>query len=820
MATYIPGVTDVFPEPSLFTPDFSYMDKMLQRRQSMYEQGFAELNSKYNFISKDVTHIKNKELRDQFLKQAKDNLKNLSAMDLSQQQNVDAAGAVFEPFIKNTNIVGDQLVTEHWNQQRQIAESFRLKDGGKEFSQDNINYVLMQQQEFANSSPDAWQSYYSNRRSYNPYYDYHKEYTEAMKNFKPSSYELDKINGLYKITEKDASAKEADIKRYLDAVLSPKAKEQMRIEGIVRYGSDIDGLSKTYTASAQSEINLNNINISKYNKALALEKDPNKQAEIKSLIEKNKEENNDISRNLQKIKEGDLSFIKANSEKLASSIYYNQTIGRISNGYSYDNISTKINGDTVGLALMKENRADARQLRGFKHAEDMLKLKATLQSRMNAGEFSIENAPPGAENIQNTMKDLNTKVDAIQSTRDDIVMQTKQHIFSLLQGKDPSIRSVNDIDQGDIDRWLKTGGPNGTPVPKTDLYYQNLQKLNALAAEENSYTNRLNNIYEAGFGNLSEAERNRVKAIDAGISSISDIVLDDGRRITASELSRGIESGSIKYEGAKKGWWDFGAPTKPEFTIGGKKYVIDFNANNLRTGGGNLKLFDAYRKVSAAQKDPTYQKFHNNIENYSKTSGEARVYNSQRARYYAGSNADKILNSTVSNIFPEYEIQQTGVGLSTNNQGDIYYMFSTKGQDGGKLNDSDLEKIQERMTARGYETEVVGSEGGGYELRVKGIKNSVTNNLRTFNRQQSLIVDEAASYGGAQKYTTGYFTTNNSNTKFWITKSYGLYYLNIEGLDDPLPETFSNPTDAVAKANILTANNEAFLNAYKQAANY
>ena len=147
-------------------------------------------------------------------------------------------------------------------------------------------------------------------------------------------------------------------------------------------------------------------------------------------------------------------------------------------------------------------------------------------------------------------------------------------------------------------------------------------------------------------------------------------------------------------------------------------------------------------------------------------------------------------------------------------------MFSSKGTDGGKLDDGDLETIQERMTARGYETEVVGSEGGGYELRVRGINNSVTNNLKSFNRQQTLIVDEASSYQGGQKYNTGYFTTNNSDTKFWLTKSYGLYYLNVEGLDDPLPETYSDPADAVAKANILTANNEAFLRAYKQAANY
>lgn len=817
MATYIPGVTDVFPEPSLFTPDFSYMDKMLMRRQSMYEQGFAELNSKYNFISKDVTHAKNKEQRDEFLRQAKENLKNLSAMDLSQQQNVDAAATVFEPFVKNTNVVGDQLYTEHVNQQRQIAEALRLKDGGKEFSQDNLNYVLMQQQEFANSSPDSWKSFYNSRRSYSPYYDYHKEYTEAMKNFKPSSYEFDKINGLYKITEKDASAKEADIRRYLDAVLSPKAKEQMRIEAVARFGSNTEGLASMYSASAQKELELNNININTAAKSLSLEKDPNKKAQTEAYINRLKDENEGISRNLQKIKEGDLSYIKANSENLASSFYYNQVVGKLSNGFSYDNITRKINGDSVGLALMKENRQDARQLRGFAHAERMLSLKADMQSRMNAGEFVTENAPMGGETFDKTVKDLNGKVSALSSQRNDIVMQTKQHIFSLVQGKDPAIRSVNDIDQGYIDKWLKVGGPNGTPVPKTDLYYRNLSALNQLAAEQDSYTNRLNNIYEYGFKDLTEQERARVKAIDNSINSISDVSIVDDKgnqtRLSASQLSKGIADGSIEYTPAKKGWWDVGASNKPQFKIGERTYSV--------TSSSNASLLNAYRKIKTAQDDPAYNKFYDNVKDYANTpEGESLKYTSKRARYYADSNADKILNNTISNIFPEYGIQQTGVGLSTNNQGDIYYMFSSKGTDGGKLSDGDLETIQERMTARGYETEVVGSEGGGYELRVRGINNSVTNNLKSFNRQQTLIVDEASSYQGAQKYNTGYFTTNNSDTKFWLTKSFGLYYLNVEGLDDPLPETYTDPTDAVAKANILTANNEAFLKAYKQAANY
>jgi hypothetical protein len=108
MATFIPNVTDVFPEPSLFTPDFAFMDKMLQRRKAMYDQGFAQVNSAYNYINRETTNPYNTKVKDQFLRQAKDNLKNLSSMDLSQFQNVEAANSVFGPFQNNTDVIGDQ----------------------------------------------------------------------------------------------------------------------------------------------------------------------------------------------------------------------------------------------------------------------------------------------------------------------------------------------------------------------------------------------------------------------------------------------------------------------------------------------------------------------------------------------------------------------------------------------------------------------------------------------------------------------------------------------------------------------------------------
>jgi hypothetical protein len=46
MRQYFSNITPVFPTPALYNPDFSFMDKMLQRKQAQYEKGFSELASK------------------------------------------------------------------------------------------------------------------------------------------------------------------------------------------------------------------------------------------------------------------------------------------------------------------------------------------------------------------------------------------------------------------------------------------------------------------------------------------------------------------------------------------------------------------------------------------------------------------------------------------------------------------------------------------------------------------------------------------------------------------------------------------------------
>jgi len=356
MATFIPNVTDVFPEPSLFTPDFSFMDKMLQRRKAMYDQGFSQVNSAYNYINRETTNPYNTKVKDQFLRQAKDNLKNLSSMDLSQFQNVEAANSVFAPFHNNTDVVGDQAYTEHVNREIALGNSFRTKDGGKEFNQRNIDYITQQKNWFAQDTPDTWKDYYGSKRSYIPYYDDSKEVQEAMKNFKPSHTKTIQKNGFYLQVTDDKSYYEGEIKQYLEAVLSDKAKQQWRINGAVMYGDNPGLLTESINKQASVDLPKIQSTIDDLNIEIRREKDPTKIDELTKkrdgFIAQQETYNNDLNT----IKSGDLKFLRKNSEQLGYNIYYNNKIAELAKGFSHVDIEQDIKFDDVAMMFWKNDQ--------------------------------------------------------------------------------------------------------------------------------------------------------------------------------------------------------------------------------------------------------------------------------------------------------------------------------------------------------------------------------------------------------------------------------------------------------------------------------
>jgi hypothetical protein len=358
MATYLPNVTDVFPEPALFTPDFSFMDKMLQRRKALYDQGFAQINSTYNFVNRETTNPYNAKVKEQFLKQAKDNLKNLSKMDLSQVQNVNAAKNVFAPFYNNFDVVGDQSLTEHWNRQVSIGNSYRLQEGGKFFHQNNIDYINQQKNYFANDGPESWKEYYGMKRSYTPYYDYKKEVAERMKEFKPSHTKTVKINGFYVEKVDDKSYLPGEISNYLDAVLSDQAKTQMRIDGAVKYGNNLDVLGKAYSdalAPVQAPLQMK---ILELDVDIRNEKDPTKKDQLIKERDAYANQKTQMDNNFSGT--GDMTFVRRNAENLSFGIFYNEEIQRLAKGYAHFDVEQDVDFNQVAMMFYREAQETSR----------------------------------------------------------------------------------------------------------------------------------------------------------------------------------------------------------------------------------------------------------------------------------------------------------------------------------------------------------------------------------------------------------------------------------------------------------------------------
>lgn len=448
MATYLPNVTDIFPDPATYTPDFSFLDQMLKRRASMYEQGYAEVASKYNYLNRELTNPMNVAFRDKFLKQAQQNLKNLSAMDLSIRQNVDAAGSVFEPFYKNRTALGDMALTEHWNQQENIAESLRIKDGGKEFSEDNLAYVRQQRQQFAGSDPALWKQFYDTRRSFTPYYNYYQEVAEAMKNFKPSSVVREFKDGKFTISRvEDKSWYKEELAEYLNGVLSDKAKNQMNIEASVRLANNPEALASMYSQEAQKSIPIVDKQLDVIKRELALEKDPQKREVLRSRQEYYTNKRNEINDNLDAIQNGDLTYIQNNSEKLARVLYNGQKVEAFIDAYDHKDISQEIKFNDAALTIFKEEQANWRTM----YTQQQENYRASLkEDPLKTGQL-LTVGVPGEKITASSKSDLRGDIDKAEKALKGKHQELKDHIAIVLGGG----RTGKDITEVEFQNYIK-----------------------------------------------------------------------------------------------------------------------------------------------------------------------------------------------------------------------------------------------------------------------------------------------------------------------------------------------------------------------------
>jgi len=126
MATFIPNITDVFPKPALYETDFNFVDKVLQRKQAMYQQGLEKAKNSFDSVLyAPLSDSANFPIRDQYIKQAKEQLKSLTGADFSLPENITAAQNIFSPFWNDEFIIQDANLTKWYQSQAQKLSSWK-----------------------------------------------------------------------------------------------------------------------------------------------------------------------------------------------------------------------------------------------------------------------------------------------------------------------------------------------------------------------------------------------------------------------------------------------------------------------------------------------------------------------------------------------------------------------------------------------------------------------------------------------------------------------------------------------------------------------
>lgn len=226
-------------------------------RQSLFGIGAAQLKSaQSSYANMPLTNQGNQMQLDGLLKQAGTQIKQASVTDLSVGDNQSAALSVFDPILKDHDIMGDAALTKGWNADRSKAESDRVSNGGKNYNPDSLNAVNNQQALYAKSDKSTWRSFINSKESYNPYYNEFDETQKLTKGFKTDVIEKEEQKGAYITTTKNSSWYKDKWQQYFEANASPQLKAQVGQRARGEYYRDM--LTMPREAIVQKYTNIRN----------------------------------------------------------------------------------------------------------------------------------------------------------------------------------------------------------------------------------------------------------------------------------------------------------------------------------------------------------------------------------------------------------------------------------------------------------------------------------------------------------------------------------------------------------------------------------
>lgn len=208
----------------------AYWDDGARRVKKAYE----------NVLDLKLRTTDNKQIRDQFIQDAQKEITKVSAMNLGDASVQRQGQAIFSPIMKDQDIVGEDYVVRNGEQELATGESFRTKDGGKNYNPISVNNIQYEQNLLTKdptlnglNKRDGWKTIANIQSKYTPYTDISKEWKQIKDIVTANEMNTANLSGNHQYIE-TLKKKGVSKERLLTAMQemgSPQLKAQLAVEG-------------------------------------------------------------------------------------------------------------------------------------------------------------------------------------------------------------------------------------------------------------------------------------------------------------------------------------------------------------------------------------------------------------------------------------------------------------------------------------------------------------------------------------------------------------------------------------------------------------
>lgn len=371
---------------------------------SFWDQGASRIKSVYdNALNLSLTSDENKQVRDNFMKEAQKQITKLSSMDVSDP-NVQRQGlGVFKPLLEDQDIIQDDFLTKRQQSIFADAEKYKHdeKTKGAGYHIDNLTDALIPFDGFnaGTKRGEIGQVFQKAKNaSYTPYYDVSKERMDILNHCKANKINNTTSGGQYLRTHSDNSLYQEQLYGCLDAGASDAFRQQIGISARARYYKHNDALRNDYVAAADERIDYltREKDLAKA-RQLAFSKTKGNEEQAKHEGDAVKKYEDEIKKSKEN-KDGILGwnddYINKNFNELAYTSLYRESNKHFAAGFAHLDIEDKLKEDSTWITKYVQANLNTRLHETFAHENaqnyQAFLYKEQLQKEDNAAKFEIE----------------------------------------------------------------------------------------------------------------------------------------------------------------------------------------------------------------------------------------------------------------------------------------------------------------------------------------------------------------------------------------------------------------------------------------------